>query len=270
MAESSEFWKAWAPYLSYFEENALDLDTINQLIPTIKAPVLVVGAGQGLLVEELQKQGITTTGIDYEPLMIDYAKKRRGLDLILADATDLPDKDNIYQTTIIATGVVDFMEDENTIESIITEAKRVTSKSGTVLVAFYRMPRKVERLFMHIGFITEDGHGRYRLFCRLPRMNLIEILKAFKEETGSGYLKTFFTLMRIQLASPREQNVRRKRIQQMWKQISKDVDDPDALVRAAPELIPFRDDENIHALFDRVNVSVSNVMNFDSCTIVQL
>ncbi len=61
---TSIFWETWAPYLSYVENNHLDLDCIKQLRDAISDPVLVVGAGQGLLVEELQKVGIQLTQVN--------------------------------------------------------------------------------------------------------------------------------------------------------------------------------------------------------------
>jgi hypothetical protein len=43
------FWEMWAPYLSYIEDNHLDLANIEKLGGVISDPVLIVGAGQGLL-----------------------------------------------------------------------------------------------------------------------------------------------------------------------------------------------------------------------------
>ena len=76
--ENSNFWEVWAPYLSYVENNHLDLDCIRQLKNHVNDPVLVVGAGQGLIVEDLQKMGFKADGIELNPTMIEYAKKRRG------------------------------------------------------------------------------------------------------------------------------------------------------------------------------------------------
>ena len=85
MSDKLFFWEAMAPYLSYIEDNHLDLDSINRLSDVISEPVLIIGAGQGLLVEELKNKGFKVDGIDAEPEMVAYAKKRRNLDLILAN-----------------------------------------------------------------------------------------------------------------------------------------------------------------------------------------
>ena len=69
--------------------------------------------------------------------MVIYAKKRRGLDIIQGDAKNMPFANNSYKTSVIASGVVDFINDEEQIQSIINETLRVTDDSGKVFVAFY-------------------------------------------------------------------------------------------------------------------------------------
>ena len=112
MTEVGRFWETWAPYLSYIEDNHLDLANIEKLGGVISDPVLIVGAGQGLLVEQLQKSGHKVDGVDLSPQMVKYAEMRRGLKLIEADARNLPFASEMYNTTIISTGVVDFLHDE--------------------------------------------------------------------------------------------------------------------------------------------------------------
>ncbi len=130
MADLARFWENWAPYLSHIEDNHLDLENIQRLGAHISDPVLIIGAGQGLLVEQLQKSGHSVDGVELSPLMIKYAKTRRGLELIEANARQLPLADNTYNTTIIATGVVDFLDDESQVELIVNEASRVRGPGG--------------------------------------------------------------------------------------------------------------------------------------------
>jgi 2-polyprenyl-3-methyl-5-hydroxy-6-metoxy-1,4-benzoquinol methylase len=56
----------------------------------------VVGAGQGLLVEGLTRKGFCVDGVELSPVMIEYAKRRRGLELIEADAGNMPFDDRTY------------------------------------------------------------------------------------------------------------------------------------------------------------------------------
>src|SRR5215831_7992808 len=121
MAHVSEFWDWLAPHHGAVENSYLDLLSIRRILDALHPPVLVVGAGQGLIVEELQKQGFHCDGLDLSPEMIKYAKLRRGLTLIEADAKAMPFAEGKYGTVIYATGVVDFIGDEDEIRAILNE-----------------------------------------------------------------------------------------------------------------------------------------------------
>src|SRR6185295_10956190 len=102
MNQPSAYWDALAPHHASLENNYLDLPSLRRIIHEMNEPVLVVGAGQGLLVEELLKKGLRTDGIDLSREMIQYAKKRRGLTLIEADARAMPFGAGTYETIVCA------------------------------------------------------------------------------------------------------------------------------------------------------------------------
>ena len=106
MKPTSDFWDALAPYHSEIENNYFDLPSLRRIIHEVGEPVLVVGAGQGLIVAELKHRGLQCDGVDFSAEMIRYARLRRGLDLIQADAKAMPLKSGSYQTIIYATGVI--------------------------------------------------------------------------------------------------------------------------------------------------------------------
>src|SRR5438067_4460196 len=98
MSHSSDYWDALAPHHSSLENNYFDLPSLRRIIHDIHQPVLVVGAGQGLIVEELIKNGFQTDGVDLSSEMIRYAKERRGLAIIEANAKALPFGRGTYGT----------------------------------------------------------------------------------------------------------------------------------------------------------------------------
>jgi len=128
MSHASDYWDALAPYHSALENNYFDLSGLHRIFHDIREPALVVGAGQGLIVEELLRNGFQTDGVDLSSEMIRYAKRRRGLTLIEADAKALPFGAGTYETIIYATGVVDFMGDEEQISVILNEARRIQNR----------------------------------------------------------------------------------------------------------------------------------------------
>ena len=273
MEETASYWTAWSPYWSYQEDFFLDLDAINKLSAFITNPVLIVGAGQGLLVEQLQKNDFTVDGIDLAPQMISYAKERRGLDFIQANAGNMPFADDSYKTSIVATGVVDFINDEEQIKSIINETFRVTDSFGKVFVAFYKYHPKVEALLKYTGMITDKSLLRFKKLAEMTMLsfeNPIRFFSAVRKEANIGFLSTLFILMRTQLFLPKKERKESRKISAIWKRAKNELDNPQSLIDCLPELIPYRDGEQIRSLFRKLNFSIKNMYFYDCCTIAQL
>jgi ubiquinone/menaquinone biosynthesis C-methylase UbiE len=273
IVEKESYWTAWAPYWSYQEDFFLDLDAINKLSAFITNPVLIIGAGQGLLVEQLQNNDFMVDGIDSDPQMIAYAKKRRGLDLIEANAGNLPFADDSYKTSIIATGVVDFIDDEEQIESIINEALRVTDKTGKVFVAFYKYHAKVETLLRYTGIITDKNLLRFKKLAEMTMLsfdNPIGFIKTIQKEANIGFLSALFVLTKAQLFLPKKEKKESKKLSALWKRAKNELDNPQSLLDCLPELVPYRNGEQISSLFKNLKFSIQDMYFYDSCTVVQL
>lgn len=273
MAETTSLWTAWSPYWSYQEDFFLDLDTIDKLTDDIMSPVLIVGAGQGLLVEHLQKKGFKVDGVDSEPQMVMYAKQRRGLDLVQADARDMPFATSSCTTSIIATGVIDFMDDEQEIRSILDETRRVTDDSGSVFVAFYKYHPRVERLLKLTNLITDDGVHRFRQMYEMMRLSVdkpAECIRVIKNKANVGLFGALLILIRSQMFLPKKEKLSSRRWSEAWKKASKELDDPQSLIDSVPEFLPYRNEERVRELFKQLDLAIQNVIVHDSCTIVEV
>jgi len=273
MEETASYWAAWSPYWSYQEDFFLDLEAINKLSAFITNPALIIGAGQGLLVEQLRKKDFTVDGIDSDTQMISYAKKRRGINLIQANAKEIPFADDSYETSIIATGVVDFIDDEEQIKLIINEALRVTETSGRVFVAFYKYHPRVDALLKSTGIITENRSLRFKKLAEMTILsfeNPIRFISAVRKEANIGFLKTMFILMRTQLFLPKKEKRESKKLSALWKRAKKELDNPQSLIDCLPELVPYRNREEIKNLFKKLDFPIKNMYFYDSCTIVQV
>jgi len=267
MADIARFWNTWAPYLSYIEDNHLDLANIQKLGRIISDPVLIVGAGQGLLVEQLQKSGHKVEGVDLSPQMIKYALTRRGLKLIEADARKLPFADRTYNTTIIATGVVDFLDDEGQIGLMVNEARRVTQDAGKVLVAFLGVHPAAERFARRVGLITDKGVFHARRMFELTRLSPWETLKTLRKDHQMGMLRALREVLILQMFLPRREKRLTKKLAEVWKK----ADNPQALIDACIESLPIRTEDDIRALFTRLQLPFNRVFVFDNyCSVVQI
>lgn len=248
MADTRAFWNVWAPYWSDVENSYLDVATIRRLEPKIESPVLLVGAGQGLLVERLRKDGFHADGIDAEPAMIAYARKRRRLELIEADARTMPFADESYATVIVATGVVDFLDDDAAIRAILDETRRVARRSGHVFVAFHRMRARSEQALHALGMFVDDGrYYRMRAILRAEFESPRLFFRLAKIDKGLPFALRAFLKLQFLTRNLRE-----------------------AFVAATPELVPYRREAQIKQLFDRHGVPVHAIHAFETCIVVQL
>jgi len=88
MSDTMTFFNSWAPYWSYLEDNYLTLRVSISLPPSLNPLYSLLG--QGIIVEQLLNMGFKADGIELSPQMIEFAKQRRGLDFIQADARNIP------------------------------------------------------------------------------------------------------------------------------------------------------------------------------------
>lgn len=270
MTDVGDFWGLWSPYLAYFEDSFLDLESIDQLRAITVDPVLVVGGGQGLLVEQLQREGLTVDAVDSEPRMIELAERRRGLKFIQADGAKLPFSDNSYNASIVATGVIDFLDDTALIRAIAMEALRVTDDTGKVLVAFYRLHPKVEQLMRYMGTMTKEDHWCYRRTIDMLRLKPWAFLMALKNDPSISTLGALVAVMRTEVFLPRKEKKASRNWRKAWERASQELDDPDALSQGAPEFLPYRNEAQIRGLFGNLDIHVENVFVLDSCTVAQI
>lgn len=269
MNNAYNFFEFWAPYWSFIEDNLLDILSINQLSNMFASPVLVVGAGQGILVEQLKNKGLKVDGIDFSPTMIKYAKQRRNIDLITADAKSMPFADNAYQSTIIATGVVDFLDDKKTMVQIIHEIKRVTRNKDHIFIAFARMDPQIEKTMRCLGLISED-RILLKQFARLTRLKPIELLAKIIKSPDVSTLGTILSFIKVWLFLPNEKRRLSQNFKEMWQKAQEENSNLDSLLDSVPEIIPFRGEEHIRNLFVEMEVSITDIYTSYSCMVAQL
>jgi len=265
MTNKSDYWNALAPYLLLIENNFLDPRSINRILHKLRQPVLVIGAGQGLLVEHLIRKGFQADGIDLSPEMIQYAKQRRGLSLIEADARALPFAAGSYQTVIFATGVVDFLDDEELIRSLLSEAKRVQSPTGKTFVAFYKISAASEQFSSRLGLLRDNV-----LYCResmeLYRLKTLPNLRWIAKKADVGLVRALALALHCWIFLTFKEKVVAFNTQKIYR----GRDRTDGLMKATPETLPFRKEVELRNLFGGLGTSILSLETLGSCYLVQI
>ena len=265
MQHEAIFWDALAPHHAAIEDNYLDRKSLRCILSEIQSPVLVVGAGQGLVVGELVAKGFQCDGVDFSVEMIRHAKSRRGLDLIHADATALPMKDAHYQTIIYATGVIDFTGDEEAIGRMLSEGRRVLKVGGRIFVAFYRASPAMEYFLQRLGLLNNHVL-RHRESLETYLLNPMQMIRWLGERAHKGWLGGAALMLRLAVAGTLREKVTTLKFQK----IIRGMVNPQALIRAAPEILPYRNDAEIRRLFDRLAISIKELRTLATCWVVEI
>jgi hypothetical protein len=259
------FWEALAPQLSKIEDHYLNRSSIRRIAHEIRGPVLVVGAGQGLIVAELCKLGLDCDGVDYSAEMIRHAKKRRGLSLVRADARAMPFAAASYQTVIYATGVIDMTNEDDAVRAILAEGRRVLNNSGAIYVAFYRLSDALEDLLKQIGLLKEHTlSNRESLESYL--LSPLQTVAWVSKKAGVSRLRAMRFLLRSWVFS----TFHDKSVIFNMQRVFRSMDDPHSLTSQAAEYQVYRGPTEIRNLFQRLALPIKEIRKFASCTIVKL
>lgn len=262
---SIQFWDALAPHHSRLEDNYFDLATVRRIAGALQEPVLVVGAGQGLLVAEFRRKGLRCDGVDFSSEMIRQAKSRRGLDLIKADACALPFADRTYGAVVYATGVIDFNGDEEGINRMLEEGRRVLQASGKILVGFYRLSRAQEKFLKKVKLLRENELS-HRECLQMYLLSLPQMVGYVAKLAGTGRLGATMLLLRLTAFGALREKILTFKMQSVFRKLK----DPNVLIESAPEKQPYRNETEIRRLFERLAIPLKEIRAFPSCWIAEL
>jgi len=263
--QQNKFWDVLAAHHAALENNYLELGSLRHIMGDVRSPVLVVGAGQGLIVAELLKRGLQCTGVDFSSEMIRHAKSRRGLDIIPADAAALPLGNATYETIIYATGVIDFNSDENMILSMLREGQRVVKPGGKILVAFYRFSPALEDFLTSVGLLNDSVVQH----CRSLETYLMTGTQMFRwvmQSADTGWLGASGLMLRLAAFGTFREKVTTLKMQRIVRKMA----DARDFIQAAAETQPYRNEAAIRKLFDRMNIPIQEFHSLATCWIARV
>jgi SAM-dependent methyltransferase len=254
-----------AQFHAEIEDTSFDLASVRRLLPEIQSPVLVVGAGQGLIVEELHKRGFECHGVDLSSEMIRQAKLRRRISLVQADAKAMPFPTASYETIIYATGVVDFTAEDDEIRAILAEGRRVVKESGKIFVAFYKTSA-VQEGFLELVRLIRDHRAAFRESLEINLLNPVQMVAWVARRAGIGRFRATMALLLVAARSTRQERRTAFKMQRVFRKLP----DPRSLINAAPETVAYRNEGEVKNLFKRLNIPIKQFSAFASCWVVRI
>lgn len=102
--------------------------------------LLDVGCGNGLFTVPLADLFNFVVGVDLSKGMIKRCKEKRdNLDFILASATDLPLKDNVFDA-VISLSVLEYIKPKSSVEKTLKEISRTAKNDSFIFLTFWDEP----------------------------------------------------------------------------------------------------------------------------------
>ena len=272
MGSVKDWWITWAPYWEYLEDRHFSTSITEKLLSEISSPVLVVGAGQGLIVNYLKNKGYKVDGLDLEDEMIRLAKKRHSINLIKGDARNLPFENKSYKTVILSSGVVDYGTDKKSIKKIIEEALRVVSPQGNLLIAFYQIDKKIEKIYKKIGVIDkEKNYYNKRIFDidRISKKNPLKCVLPIMQWTNHGFFRTMVYWTKLGITLPKELKEERKKVEVVFDLAKENNVTYEMLYESIPDKLPYRELSDVENLMDELGFSYNEIERFNDCIVVK-
>ncbi|MFH1130562.1 MAG: ATP-binding cassette domain-containing protein, partial [Pseudomonadota bacterium] len=224
------------------------------------------------IVERLKKAGFDAHGVDADETMIAMGKKRRSLEMLRADARNLPIKAEAYGTVIISSGVIDYIEDRIKIKEMCKEALRVLRPHGHLLVFCYKIDPAVEKVYKKLGVVVGGKYYMKRLFEIQEGVeeNPLGCVKMIARWTGNSYLRTFLYWSRLGIALPKKVKREDEKVRGILSLAAQNGVDPQKLVDATPEVVPYRDVEDLETLGKDIGYVFDAITECNDCLVGQL
>ncbi len=267
-ASHSNWWSTWAPYWGALEDRHFCPAAIDGLTGSIQAPVLVIGSGQGLVVEHLRALDLETVGVDLSREMTALARRRRRHHPLRAEGGALPFGDRLFKTVFIASGVVDYITDRSAIRQIVGEARRVLSLFGQLFIAFYRLEPAIHQIYQKIGLVTDQGEYRLgRLFelFKLLEQNPLLCARAVARWTHRAYLPTLAYWTKLGLTLPTQLKAEHQTIKQVFERAKRECGSNAHLFDSVPPVLPYRDEAQIAQLLEDSGLPIGEVHQSGDC-----
>jgi ubiquinone/menaquinone biosynthesis C-methylase UbiE len=162
-------------YDAWFEQPKnqyyLDLEIklmMDLLVPKKGQRILDIGCGTGKSLEPLIDKGLSLTGIDPSPYMLDVAseKFKQKVDLHKADAEDLPFEDNAFDSALLSTS----LEFTDRPAKAVEEACRVAKDSVVIIVLNRYAPLNIIRRFKSLFISNLYVHAHFFSICELKQI----------------------------------------------------------------------------------------------------
>lgn len=270
LEQLDRWWAAWAPLWEHLEDQHFGTATAAQLLGLVQEPVLVLGAGQGLVVDYYRRLGLRAFGLDRNPAMVQAGRLRRGLCLVQADARALPFLAQSFGTVIFSSGVVDYGAQRDDLGTMLGEARRVLRPGGRIAAAFYQVEPELLAIYRKLGVVAGGAYHPERMFeiddaVREAPARAVPKIAAW---SGRSKASSFLFFARLGLRLPRALERERRRMLAVLRLAAAQGLTREALVASFPTGVPYRTPEEAVALLTAAGARAPELTGTPDCLVV--
>lgn len=110
---------------------------LEHMTPWLASPILLVGAGRGLMLRALQAKGYVASGVDWSANMVAEALREGVVGLSHGDACHLPDESGSLASVIFSTGILLPTHVADRTKAYLEEARRVLAPGGHLILCLW-------------------------------------------------------------------------------------------------------------------------------------
>jgi SAM-dependent methyltransferase len=209
-------WDILSAVWECFENEGLAPDILDASGFNFKAPILLCGAGAGLLCPFFSSMTDQFVAIDQSPMMVRKASAR-GFEIREADIKRTQLDSSSFKSVVVSTGIIDARNmDVCFFDEVVSECKRLLMKGGCLYLFYFCENSDLEYVMKELGLIgIPSNHGLMtkanslqELKCLFERMTHISRDKlAYLFDRFSDLVENQFTLIQNIKQSLINQNI---------------------------------------------------------------
>jgi hypothetical protein len=150
------------------------------------------------------------------------------------------------------------------IRAILNEGRRVAIPAGRIFVAFYRLSGAQEQFLASAGLLS-DSVLSHRRSLELYLLNPVQMVDWVAKQARVGKGRALAMILRVAAGSTLHEKAITFRMQRIFR--NREI--ANALINAAPEKQPYRNETEIRGLFTRLGILIQGIQSFPSCYVVE-
>ena len=122
----------------------------------------------------------------------------------------------------------------------------------------------------YLGAVTPENRWLYRRTLETMRLKPWQFFRAVRDHPNIVTVGALLTTIKTLMLAPRKARKVAENWRRGWQKACQELENPGVLIQAAPESLPYRDEEQIRGLFSDLGIAVQGVHVLGGCVVAQI